>query len=388
MWNAASIAEILHDMKHYGFQGYDSDAISFDWSYVKENRDKYLKRLNKIYERNLNSSQVESIVGTATLLPTNNNNHDNNHSKDSLFTNPDKKGTSARPSSSSPSQPNSCMVLVTPNDKSSTNATAAIYSAKHILIATGGYPTMPDGPGIRQHAITSDGFFDLDHLPSKAVVVGGGYIAVELAGVLQALGTDTSLVLRKDRPLRNFDEMISDMLDSEMQKQGIHVHRNTGGLASIEEQPLQDENEGEEEKRTNPQQQQQQQQQQRIIMKGNDRTVDVGMTLHPDGRFEVMIYDPLDPEHVGKRKKRRYREEDEWRRQGQGRGQGEERHMLLDVVVENGVSPLDGIQSREQLYLTIGCIFAFLVYFAVKVLFHSPVDNSENPIGDSIFEQL
>ena len=102
------------------------------------------------------------------------------------------------------------------------------------MIATGGYPTFPDGEGIREHAISSDGFFELEELPGKAVVVGAGYIAVELAGVLQALGTDTSLVVRKEKAMREFDEILSDTLDTEMQRQGIHIFRNTNGLAKIE----------------------------------------------------------------------------------------------------------------------------------------------------------
>ena len=102
------------------------------------------------------------------------------------------------------------------------------------MIATGGYPTFPDGEGIREHAISSDGFFELEELPGKAVVVGAGYIAVELAGVLQALGTDTSLVVRKEKAMREFDEILSDTHDTEMQRQGIHIFRNTNGLAKIE----------------------------------------------------------------------------------------------------------------------------------------------------------
>jgi len=193
MWNAASIAETLHDMKHYGFSGYESDAISFDWGFIKENRDKYIKRLNGIYERNMANSDVESILGTAALS-------------------------------------GSQSVVVTPDDGSD----PITYKAKNVLIASGGYPTFPDGEGIREHAISSDGFFELDELPGKAVVVGAGYIAVELAGVLQALGTDTSLVVRKEKAMREFDEILADTLDAEMQRQGINIFRNTNGVAKIE----------------------------------------------------------------------------------------------------------------------------------------------------------
>jgi glutathione reductase (NADPH) len=194
MWNAASIAETLHDMKHYGFSGYESDAIAFDWNFIKENRDKYIVRLNGIYERNMANSDVQSILGTAALADGG-------------------KG-----------------VVVSPDDGSD----PVTYSAKNVLIASGGYPTFPEGDGIREHAISSDGFFELEELPGKAVVVGAGYIAVELAGVLQALGTDTSLVVRKEKAMREFDEILADTLDAEMQRQGINIYRNTNGVKSIE----------------------------------------------------------------------------------------------------------------------------------------------------------
>lgn len=194
MWNAASIAETLHDMKHYGFSGYDSDAISFDWGFIKENRDKYIVRLNGIYERNMGNSGVDSILGTAALAD----------------------GSEG--------------VVVTPDDGSD----PVTYKAKNVLIATGGYPTFPEGEGIREHSISSDGFFELEELPQKAVVVGAGYIAVELAGVLQALGTDTSLVVRKEKAMREFDEILADTLDNEMERQGINIFRNTNGAAKIE----------------------------------------------------------------------------------------------------------------------------------------------------------
>jgi len=194
MWNAASIAETLHDMKHYGFTGYDSDAISFDWSFIKQNRDKYILRLNKIYERNMANSGVTSLRGQAS------------------FTNP-------------------TTVSITPQEGGVKPTTV---TAKHVLIATGGYPTFPKGEGVTEHAISSDGFFELEELPRKAVVVGAGYIAVELAGVLQALGTDTSLVVRKGKAMRDFDDMVSDTLDEEMQRQGIRIFRDTNGVQKIE----------------------------------------------------------------------------------------------------------------------------------------------------------
>jgi len=195
--NAATIAETLHDMHHYGFSGGESSDVSFNWNFIKEARDKYIVRLNGIYERNMGNSGVASILGTASLA-----------------------GASDSGNS----------VLVQPSD----GGDPITYTAKNVLIAVGGYPSFPEGDGIREHAITSDGFFELEHLPTKAVVVGAGYIAVELAGVLNSLGTDTSLVVRKESALREFDEMVSSTLDEEMAKQGIVVHKNTNGVKSIQ----------------------------------------------------------------------------------------------------------------------------------------------------------
>jgi len=195
MWNAASIAESLHDMKHFGFSGYDSDAIHFNWNYIKRNRDKYVLRLNKIYDCNMKNSGVTPILGEASFV-----------SSDSIRvvpSNPDEE--------------------------------AMVLRAKHILIATGGKPWIPSGiEGIDEYAMTSDGFFELEELPEKAVVVGAGYIAVEIAGMLQALGTDTYLAVRKGCALRNFDTLLSTTLDEEMQRHGIQIFRNTNGIAKIE----------------------------------------------------------------------------------------------------------------------------------------------------------
>lgn len=191
MWNAASIAETIHDMTHYGFSG--ADEVTFDWNFLKQARDKYVARLNGIYDRNLENSKVTKHLGKASL---------------------------AAPHT----------IKLEPVD----GGEPQTFTAKHILIAVGGKPVFPKGEGIKEHSISSDGFFELEDLPRKAVVVGAGYIAVELAGVLQALGTDTKLVVRKEMALRQFDDMLRDTLDEEMQRQGIEIIRNTNGLAKIE----------------------------------------------------------------------------------------------------------------------------------------------------------
>ena len=119
-------------------------------------------------------------------------------------------------------------MAITAADGSETTVTA-----KNVLLAPGGYPSFPPGDGVAENCISSDGFFDLPTLPKSATVVGAGYIAVELAGVLNALGCSTTLVVRKGKALREFDPYVADILDSEMQRQGITVQRDTGGVASV-----------------------------------------------------------------------------------------------------------------------------------------------------------
>lgn len=191
MWNAASIADAIHDMHHYGFSG--QEGVTFDWNFIKTSRDKYIKRLNGIYDRNLDNSGITRLMGHGSL-----------------------------------SGPNE--VTVSPTD----GGAPQTFTAQHILIATGGIPDVPSGQGITEHSISSDGFFELEDLPQKIVVVGAGYVAVELAGVLQALGSETHLVVRKEKAMRGFDDYISDTLDAEMQRQGIEIHRHTNGVEKIE----------------------------------------------------------------------------------------------------------------------------------------------------------
>jgi glutathione reductase (NADPH) len=111
-------------------------------------------------------------------------------------------------------------------DKNTVEVDGKQYSAEHILIATGGRPTVPNIPGAEM-GITSDGFFELSIQPKRVVVVGAGYIAVELAGVLHSLGSETHLVVRKHSPLRSFDPMLSETLVELMAEDGptLHTHR-------------------------------------------------------------------------------------------------------------------------------------------------------------------
>jgi glutathione reductase (NADPH) len=97
------------------------------------------------------------------------------------------------------------------------------YTADHIVIATGGRPIVPPVPGA-ELGITSDGFFELTEQPRKVAIIGAGYIGVELAGVLRALGSEVTVVALEARVLETFDDMISEVLMDEMRKQGIDLH--------------------------------------------------------------------------------------------------------------------------------------------------------------------
>ncbi|MGD1863846.1 MAG: glutathione-disulfide reductase [Phormidesmis sp.] len=98
-------------------------------------------------------------------------------------------------------------------------------TAERILIAVGGEPVKPDIPGI-EHAITSDGMFELDQQPERMVILGGGYIGCEFACIMNGLGTEVTVVIRKDQILNGFDKDLRNELHEAMQKQGIHIFNN------------------------------------------------------------------------------------------------------------------------------------------------------------------
>lgn len=173
MWNAAELAAALGHASHYGF---DVRSGGHDFGKLKRGRDAYVARLNGIYERNLDKKGITTVRAAATLAgPTE--------------------------------------VLTTGGER---------FGAPHIVIATGGTPTVPALPGA-ELGITSDGFFELERLPRRVAVVGSGYIAVELAGVLASLGSEVQLFVRYDRVLRHFDEMLGDQLLTAMRASGIDV---------------------------------------------------------------------------------------------------------------------------------------------------------------------
>ena len=175
MWYAAQHASHFKLAADYGF---DIKIKSHNWAQLKNKRDDYIQRLNGIYERNLNARNIRLIRGSAKFK-------------------------------------NESIVMV--NDTG--------YSAKKIIIATGGKPIIPEIQG-GNLGIDSDGFFALDSCPSKVAIIGSGYIAVELAGVLAALGAEVSLFIRTTSLIRSFDEMLSEKLKLALQHQGVKVIEN------------------------------------------------------------------------------------------------------------------------------------------------------------------
>uniref|UniRef100_A0A8C2DTZ5 Glutathione reductase, mitochondrial n=1 Tax=Cyprinus carpio TaxID=7962 RepID=A0A8C2DTZ5_CYPCA len=180
MWNTSTHAEYLHDHEDYGFEGAKAD---FNWQLIKRKRDAYVSRLNQIYRNNLDKAKIESIHGYARF---------------------------------------------TDDPEPTVEVNGKKYTAPHILIATGGHPSTVsenDVPGASL-GITSDGFFELESCPKRSVIVGAGYIAVEMAGILSTLGSKTSIIIRQGGVLRNFDALISSNCTKELQNHGIDLRKN------------------------------------------------------------------------------------------------------------------------------------------------------------------
>lgn len=172
MWYGADIAQTLHNARDYGF---DVTLNGFDWGTLVAAREQYIQGINEWYGAYLSDSNIDSIQGHARFV-----------------------------------------------DAKTIEVNGAQYSADHIVIAPGGVPAVPDTPGA-ELGITSDGFFALTEQPRRVAVVGAGYIAVELAGVLNTLGSDVSLLLRREHFLTSFDAMLRDTLMEEMVNDGVNV---------------------------------------------------------------------------------------------------------------------------------------------------------------------
>jgi len=174
MWHAAQIAEAIHQ---YGPDyGFDTTVNAFNWKTLIANRSAYIDRIHNSYDNVLGKNKVDVIKGFARFV-----------------------------------------------DAHTVEVNGEKITADHILIATGGRPSHPDIPGA-EYGIDSDGFFALDDMPKRVAIIGAGYIAVEIAGVLNALGAETHLFVRKHAPLRTFDPLIVDTLVEVMNTEGPNLH--------------------------------------------------------------------------------------------------------------------------------------------------------------------
>jgi glutathione reductase (NADPH) len=174
MWFGAHIAEAIRDANDFGF---DVKQNGFDWSTLVEKRENYINNITTWYDGYLKDLGIDLLTGWGSLV-----------------------------------------------DKNTVLVNGKTYTAETIVIAPGGKPLIPNATKNANLGITSDGFFALTEQPKKVAVIGSGYIAVELAGVLQALGSETCLISRKVLVLRGFDEMIRKTLTEAMINSGITKH--------------------------------------------------------------------------------------------------------------------------------------------------------------------
>ncbi|WP_417617275.1 glutathione-disulfide reductase [Oceanisphaera sp.] len=177
MWYGAQVADAI---KLYAADyGFDVKLEDHSWSKLVESRQAYIGRIHQSYDRVLGNNKITVIKGFARF-----------------------------------------------KDANTVEVNGEEYTADHILIATGGEPVIPQIPGA-EHGIDSDGFFELNEQPKRVAVVGAGYIAVELAGVMHALGSETHLLVRKHAPLRSFDPILTDTLVEAMATEGPQLHTHS-----------------------------------------------------------------------------------------------------------------------------------------------------------------
>ncbi len=209
---ASHYREDFHDAQGYGF---DPVTPGFDWQRLRDNKDAEIKRLNGIYGGLLEAAGVTLYDGRARLL-----------------------------------------------DAQTVGIGATTVRARHILIATGSWPFVPEFPG-SELVVTSNEMFHLNGLPKQAVVVGGGYIAVEFAGILAGLGVETTLIYRGSLFLRGFDQGIRSFVADEIRKKGVKLQFDTD-VTRIEEL---------------------ENGQRRLHLKGKEAsTLDTGLVLYATGR--------------------------------------------------------------------------------------------------------
>lgn len=176
MFNAAHIADILRKSPDYGFSDVES---TLDWPVLVKKRNGYIERLRELYAQRFQEQTIAHIQGKGMFVNSN-----------------------------------------------TLEVGGKLYKAAHIIIATGGKPIFPNELIGTEHAIDSDGFFQLSARPNKVAIIGSGYIGVELASMLNGLGAETHLLLRGEHPLRHFDEMLGETLTDIMQQQGLLLHPN------------------------------------------------------------------------------------------------------------------------------------------------------------------
>jgi glutathione reductase (NADPH) len=165
--------------------GWKNSQASFDWPTLVANKDKEISRLQTVYDGLLQKSGVIVINGRASLV-----------------------------------------------DAHTVTVNGQHYTAERIIVATGGWPFVPEIAG-KQHIITSNEIFNLASLPKRIIIVGGGYIAVEFAGILNGLGVKVKLFERNTKILRGFDEDVRDFLMQEMVKKGVDLHVNTSVVSIV-----------------------------------------------------------------------------------------------------------------------------------------------------------
>ncbi|KQW27102.1 MULTISPECIES: glutathione-disulfide reductase [Pseudomonas] len=178
-------AHYAEDFEQASAYGWTAGEASFDWATLIANKDREINRLNGIYRNLLVNSGVVLHEGHARLTG--------------------------------------------PNE---VEINGQRYTARHILVATGGWPVIPDIPG-REHAISSNEAFFLKELPKRVIVVGGGYIAVEFAGIFHGMGAQTSLLYRGELFLRGFDGAVRKHLAEELTRRGLDLQFNAD-IKSIE----------------------------------------------------------------------------------------------------------------------------------------------------------
>jgi glutathione reductase (NADPH) len=182
MWYAANLAHAVDDAAAFGIP---ASRGATDWQKLVSGRQAYIGNINNYWDGYVDDSGITRIGGSARFV-----------------------------------------------DAHTVEVDGTAYAADHIVVATGGRPIVPPVPGA-DLGITSDGFFELAEQPRKVAIIGAGYIGVELAGVLRALGSEVTVVALEARVLETFDAMVSDVLMEEMRKQGIALHMSfqVAGLA-------------------------------------------------------------------------------------------------------------------------------------------------------------